>query len=119
INGPAIGAGFDLACMCDIRIASDKALFAESFVKLGIVPGDGGAWFLPRIVGMSRAAEMTFTGDAIDALQAAQWGLLSQVVPPEQLLDACLALARRIVPNPPEAVRMSKRLLREGQHSRL
>lgn len=119
VNGPAIGAGFDLACMCDIRIASDTALFAESFVKLGIVPGDGGAWFLPRVIGMSRAAEMTFTGDAIAAQQAMEWGLLSQVVPPEQLLDACLALARRIVVNPPEAIRMSKRLLREGQHSRL
>lgn len=119
VNGPAIGAGFDLTCMCDIRIASDKALFAESFVKLGIVPGDGGAWFLPRVIGMSRAAEMTFTGDAIDAQQAMAWGLVSQVVPPEQLMDASLALARRIVVNPPEAIRMSKRLLREGQHSRL
>lgn len=119
VNGPAIGAGFDLACMCDMRIAADTAIFAESFVKLGIVPGDGGAWFLPRIVGMSRAAEMTFTGDAIDAQQAMAWGLLSQIVPSEQLLDAGLALARRIVQNPPEAVRMSKRLLREGQHNRL
>lgn len=119
VNGPAIGAGFDLTCMCDIRIASDKALFAESFVKLGIVPGDGGAWFLPRVIGMSRAAEMTFTGDAIDAQQAMQWGLLSKVVASEQLMNACLSLARRIVVNPPDAIRMSKRLLREGQHSRL
>src|SRR3546814_16746149 len=67
VNGPAIGAGFDLSCMCDIRIASEHAKFAESFVKLGIVPGDGGAWFLPRLIGMSRAAEMTLTGDMIDA----------------------------------------------------
>ena len=70
VNGHAIGAGLDLACMCDIRIASEKAKFAESFIKIGIVPGDGGAWLLPRIVGMSRAAELAFTGDMIDAQQA-------------------------------------------------
>ncbi|PLC53744.1 enoyl-CoA hydratase [Pollutimonas nitritireducens] len=119
INGPAIGAGFDLACMCDIRIASERAIFAESFVKLGIIPGDGGAWFLPRLIGMSRAAEMTFTGDAIDTQQALEWGLLSKVVAPEQLIEESCKMARRIAANPPEAVRMSKRLLREGQHSRL
>src|SRR5690606_38548343 len=68
---------------------------------------------------MSRAAEMTLTGDAIDTKQALEWGLLSKVVAPDELLDASYALARRIVVNPPEAIRMSKRLLREGQHSRL
>lgn len=119
INGPAIGAGFDLTCMCDIRIASEHARFAESFVKLGIVPGDGGAWFLPRLIGMSRAAEMTLTGDAIDAQQALAWGLISKIVPAEELLNESRKLALRIAANPPEAVRMSKRLLREGQHSRL
>jgi enoyl-CoA hydratase/carnithine racemase len=65
VNGAAIGAGLDLACMCDVRIASDKARFAESFVKLGIIPGDGGAWLLTRLIGLSRAAEMAFTGDAL------------------------------------------------------
>ena len=119
INGPAIGAGFDLACMCDIRIASERAILAESFVKLGIVPGDGGAWFLPRLIGMSRAAEMTLTGDAIDAQQALDWGLVSKVVAPDQLMNESARMAMRIAVNPPEAVRMSKRLLREGQHSRL
>ena len=119
INGPAIGAGFDLACMCDIRIASDHAVFAESFVKLGIIPGDGGAWFLPRLIGMSRAAEMTLTGDAIDAAQAVQWGLVSKAVPAEELLAECRKMALRIAANPADAIRMSKRLLREGQHSRL
>ncbi|HUG57190.1 MAG TPA: crotonase/enoyl-CoA hydratase family protein [Candidimonas sp.] len=119
INGPAIGAGFDLACMCDIRIAAEHAVFAESFVKLGLIPGDGGAWFLPRLIGMSRAAEMTLTGDAIDTQQALAWGLISKAVAPDQLLDECRKMALRIAANPPEAVRMSKRLLREGQHSRL
>lgn len=119
INGPAIGAGFDLACMCDIRIAAKHAIFAESFVKLGIVPGDGGAWFLPRLIGMSRAAEMTLTGDPIDTQTALAWGLISRAVAPEQLMEECRKMALRIAANPPEAVRMSKRLLHEGQHSRL
>jgi len=119
VNGHAIGLGCDLACMCDIRIAADDAVFAESFVKLGIIPGDGGAWFLPRIVGLSKAAEMTFTGDSVDATEALRCGLVSRVVPRETLLDEALALAGRIATNPLPAVRMSKRLLREGQHVRL
>ncbi|MCP5420793.1 MAG: crotonase/enoyl-CoA hydratase family protein [Gammaproteobacteria bacterium] len=119
INGPAIGAGCDLAMMCDIRIASEKAVFAESFVKVGIIPGDGGAWFLPRAVGLSRACEMAFTGEPIDAQTALSWGLVSQVVPAEQLLDAAKQMAMRIAVNPPQALRMTKKLIREGQHLRL
>lgn len=119
VNGPAVGAGCDLALMCDMRIASTAASFAESFVKLGIVPGDGGAWFLPRAVGAARAAEMAFTGDAVDAATALEWGLVSRVVEPEQLLPAAHELARRVAANPPQALRMTKKLLREGQHQRL
>lgn len=119
INGPALGAGLDLACMCDMRIASETARFAESFVKLGIVPGDGGAWLLPRIIGLSRAAEMTFTGKMIDAQCALQWNLVSQVVPPDQLLTTAKQLADAIAMNPPHAVRLAKRLIREGMHTRL
>lgn len=119
INGHAIGAGLDLACMCDIRIASDKAKFAESFVKLGIIPGDGGAWLLPRVVGLSRAAELAFTGDSIDARQALEWNLISRVVPHEQLMDAACELAARITANPAHALRLTKRLLREGIYGRL
>jgi len=119
VNGPAIGAGCDLTCMCDIRIASERAKFAESFVKLGIVPGDGGAWLLPRTVGMSKAAELTFTGDTIDAAQALACGLVSRVVPADQLMDEARKLAQRIAANSGPALRMSKRLLREGQHVRL
>ncbi|NVO06998.1 MAG: crotonase/enoyl-CoA hydratase family protein, partial [Rhodoferax sp.] len=119
VNGPAIGAGLDLACMCDIRIASDKALFAESFVKVGIVPGDGGAWLLPRVISMQRASLMAFTGEAIDAAKALDWGLVAEVVPADQLVAHAQALAQRIALNPSHALRLTKRLLREGQHMRL
>lgn len=119
VNGPAIGAGCDLACMCDLRIAAEGAKFAESFVKLGLVPGDGGAWLLPRIVGFSKACEMAFTGDAIDAAEALEIGLVSKVVPAKELLPAARNLALRIAENPPFAVRMTKRLLMEGRHTRL
>ena len=119
VNGPAIGAGCDLACMCDIRIAAQSAYFAESFVKVGIVPGDGGAWLLPRVVGFSKACEMALTGDSVDAAEALACGLVSKVVPDADLLDHAHALARRIAANPPHAVRMTKRLLREGQSVKL
>lgn len=119
VNGPAIGAGCDLALMCDMRIASTTATFAESFVKLGIVPGDGGAWFLPRAVGLAMANEMTFTGDAIDAMTALDRGLVSRVTEPESLLEVAAQLADRVAANPPHALRMTKRLLREGQHQSL
>ena len=119
VNGPAIGAGCDLTTMCDIRIASDQATFAESFIKVGLIPGDGGAWLLPRAVGLSNACEMAFTGEPIDAAQALAWGLVSRVVPAAELLDAAMQLAQRIAANPPHALRMTKRLIREGQHTRL
>jgi enoyl-CoA hydratase/carnithine racemase len=119
VNGPAIGAGCDLTCMCDIRLASERATFAESFIKVGIVPGDGGAWLLPRAVGMSRAAEMAFTGDAIDAREALACGLVSRVVAHDQLMEEARKVAARIASNPGETLRMTKRLLREGQHARL
>ena len=119
INGAAIGAGLDLTCMCDIRIASNTATFAESFVKVGIVPGDGGAWLLPRVVGMSKASEMAFTGEALNATEALACGLVSRVVAPEALLPEAHKLAAKIAGNPGGVLRMTKRLLREGQRSTL
>ena len=119
INGPAIGAGLDLACMCDIRIADERAIFAESFVKLGIVPGDGGAWLLPRAIGMARASQMTLTGDTIDAATALEYGLVSEVVAGEALMDRALEIAGSIAANPGHATRMAKRLLRDGQDMKL
>jgi enoyl-CoA hydratase/carnithine racemase len=119
VNGHAIGAGLDLACMCDIRIASGRAKFAESFVKMGLVPGDSGAWLLPRIIGLSRASELAFTGDMIPAEQALAWNLVSRVVPHEQLMDSARELAARITANAAHGLRLTKRLIREGLHSRL
>ncbi|MDT5172890.1 MAG: hypothetical protein QOG37_141 [Mycobacterium sp.] len=115
INGAAIGAGCDLALMCDIRIASERASFAESFVQLGLIPGDGGSWFLQRVVGYQRAAEMTFTGDRVDATTALDWGLVTRVVAHDDLLPAAKELAERIAKNPPHALRMAKRLLQESR----
>ncbi len=119
INGHAIGAGNDLACMCDIRIASENARFAENFVKLGLAPGDGGAWLLPRAIGRSRAREMAFTGRTIDARQALEWGLVSRVVAREDLLPQAMALAREIASNSSQALRLTKRLMRESENNRL
>jgi enoyl-CoA hydratase/carnithine racemase len=119
VNGPAIGAGCDITCMCDLRIASEDATFAESFVRVGLIPGDGGAWLLPRAVGMAKAMEMAFTGDPISAREALACGLVSQVVAPDKLLTAAQNLAARITRNPGNVLRMTKRLMREGQNLNL
>jgi enoyl-CoA hydratase/carnithine racemase len=119
VNGPAIGAGCDLACMCDVRVAGESAKFAESFVKLGIVPGDGGAWLLPRIIGFAKASELALTGDLLNAAEALACGLVSRVVPDDQLLAEARIVADKIAANPPHAVRMTKKLLREGYRASL
>ncbi|MEC7290853.1 MAG: enoyl-CoA hydratase-related protein, partial [Pseudomonadota bacterium] len=104
VNGAAIGLGCDVACMADVRIASDKAKFGVTFLKLGLIPGDGGAWLLPRIIGASRAAELLFTGDVIDAATAADWGLISRAVPSDTLMDEAMALATRMAGQPPQSL---------------
>ncbi|MEL7041876.1 MAG: crotonase/enoyl-CoA hydratase family protein [Pseudomonadota bacterium] len=114
VNGAAIGLGCDVACMADVRIASEKARFGVTFLKLGLIPGDGGAWLLPRIIGASRAAELLFTGDVIDATTAVEWGLASRMVPGETLLDEAMTLANRIAEQPPQSLRVAKSLLRHG-----
>lgn len=119
VNGAAVGAGCDLAMMCDLRVASERASFAESFVQIGLIPGDGGSWFLPRAIGYERAAEMTLTGDRIDAATALEWGLVGRVVPHEELLEHAGQLAERIAKNPAEVLRMAKRLLQESRMSSL
>jgi enoyl-CoA hydratase/carnithine racemase len=115
VNGPAVGAGCDLAFMCDMRVASATAQFGEVFVNLGIIPGDAGSWFLPRRIGYQIAAEMTFTGRLVGADEALAKGLVLKVVPPEKLMDEAKALAAVIASKPPRAVRQAKRLLRAGE----
>ena len=119
VNGPAIGAGFDMANMCDIRIGSTNAQFGETFVNLGLIPGDGGAWFLQRLVGYQRAAELTFTGRVIKAEEALQLGILLEVTAPDALLARAREIAASIAAKPPLAVRYAKRLLKLAQQQAL
>ncbi|WP_439816034.1 crotonase/enoyl-CoA hydratase family protein [Zavarzinia sp. CC-PAN008] len=117
VNGPAVGQGCDLACLCDIRIAGESAKFSVPFLKLGLVPGDGGSWLLPRVVGRSRAAELFFTGDMLDAKTAVEWGLASRVVADDQLMAEARKLAEKIATMPPDVLRMTKRLLRQADEA--
>ena len=119
VNGPAIGLGCDLAALADIRIAAESARFASTFINLGLIPGDGGAWILPRAVGWSKASEMILTGEALDAPDALACGLVSRRVADGELLPAAAALADKIAAKPAQAARLAKRLLREAQHQRL
>ena len=113
INGPAIGLGNDVACLADMRISSEKALFGVT-LKIGLIPGDGGAWLLPKIIGMARASELLFTAKLIDPKTAKEWGLISDFYKDEDLMVEANNLALSIVKQPPDALRMSKKLLREG-----
>ena len=115
INGPAIGLGGDLACLADMRIASTSAKFGVTFLKLGLVPGDGGTWLLPRVIGEARAAELFFTGEVIDAQTMQEWGFVSRVVEPDALIDEAQALAAKVAAMPPAALRNTKMLLRQGR----
>lgn len=119
INGHAIGLGLDIGVLCDMRIAAASAKVASSFVKVGIIPGDGGAWILTNAIGASAAAELVLTGDTIDAEEARRIGLVSRVVADDQLMAEARKLAERVAVNPPRTVRLAKRLLREAQHGRL
>lgn len=119
VNGSAVGAGCGLALMCDLRVASRKATFGETFLNVGLIPGDGSAFTLPRAIGMARASELIFAADTIDAETALAMGLINYVVDHEQLLDKAGELAAKIASKPPQALRLTKRLLRAGQHSTL
>jgi len=110
VNGPAIGAGCDLTCMCDIRIASDKARFGETFVSVGLIPGDGGTFLLPRVLGYSKALELAFTCRVIDAAEALRLGLVSEVVAPDRLMERSLEIAAEIARHPGRILRLAKRL---------
>lgn len=116
VNGAAIGAGCDLALMCDMRVASTKARFGETFLNVGLIPGDGGAYFLPRVVGMAKACELTFTGDVLSGEEALDIGLVNYLVEHDDLMLKAKELAGKISTKPPAALRMSKRLLYMGQY---
>lgn len=119
VNGSAVGAGCGLALMCDIRVASRKATFGETFLNVGLVTGDGSAFTLPRTIGMAKACELIFTGATIDADTALSVGLINYIVEHEQLLAKANEIAVNIASKPPQALRMTKRLIRTGQHSTL
>ncbi|HSJ29207.1 MAG TPA: enoyl-CoA hydratase-related protein [Acidimicrobiia bacterium] len=115
VDGPAVGAGFDLVLGCDLRIGSTSARFAHTFVDLGILPGDGGAWLLPRVVGWQRAAELAFTARTIDAGEAVDYGVLLEVVEPSLLASRVEELSSLIASKPAHSVRLTKRLLRNAR----
>ena len=119
INGAAMGAGMDMAIMCDIRICSERARLAESYINLGLVPGDGGAYFLPRLIGISKALELFLTGDEIDPEEALRLGIVNRVVTHEHLMEEALKLGDKIAQKPPMAVRLMKRAIYQAQASSL
>src|SRR5690349_19568750 len=113
-SGAALALACDVACMAAIRISQDPARYGVAFLKVGLIPGDGGAWLLPRVIGMSRACELLFTGNVIDAKTAQEWGLVSKVVPGDKLMEEAMALANSIAKQPPHSLRVAKQLLRHG-----
>jgi 2-(1,2-epoxy-1,2-dihydrophenyl)acetyl-CoA isomerase len=114
VNGVATGAGMDLALMCDIRYAAQSARFAETYVKVGLVPGAGGAHFLPRLVGTAKALELFFTGEFVDAQEALRIGIVNRVFPDAALMDEVDKIARRIAQAPALTLRMTKRAIYQG-----
>lgn len=116
VNGGATAGGLDLAVACDLRIASSAAKFGETYIKLGLNPGNGGTYFLPRLIGSGLAAEMALTGDLYDAAQALAMGLVNRVVAPEALLQEAIALAARIAERPRLAIEATKQQLRQSWH---
>jgi len=114
INGVTAGGGFGLALACDIRIASDQAKFSQIFVKRGLVPDTGSTYFLPRIVGTEKACELMFRGNVIDAYEAQRLGIVSRVVPHEELMNEVMALAKELASGAPIALGLTKRALYKG-----
>lgn len=114
INGPAVGAGLDMALMADIRTMANETKVSEGYIKVGLIPGDGGAYYLPRIVGQSKALELLWTGKPVEAEEAKEIGLVDHIYPSEQLLTETTALAESIAAGPQVAIRMIKRSVRQS-----
>ncbi|MBK1659638.1 enoyl-CoA hydratase/isomerase family protein [Paracraurococcus ruber] len=117
VNGAATGAGMDMALMGDLRFAAQSARFAESYIKVGFVAGDGGAWMLPRLVGTPKALEMLWLGDFVGAEEAERIGLVNKMVPDDQLMAHTMAVAERLANGPTVAIRLMKRMVRQGAQS--
>jgi enoyl-CoA hydratase/carnithine racemase len=111
VNGVAVGAGMGMAVMCDLRIASDAARFSTGYVRVGLVPGDGDTYFLPRLVGSAKALELLWTADFVEAPEAERLGIVNRVVPADRLAEETFALARKIADGPQVPIRMIKRLV--------
>ena len=119
VNGVATGAGMDMALMCDLRYAAASARFAETYVQVGLVPGAGGAHFLPRLVGVSKALELFWTGDFIDAEEALRIGIVNKIFPDADLITEVDKIARKIARAPPLTLRMVKRAIYQGMRNDL
>ena len=111
VNGAAAGAGMDMALMCDLRFASRSARFSEAYIRVGLIPGNGGCYFLPRIVGPAKALEMLWTGDFVDAEEALRIGLVNRVFDDDKLMQGTLEFAARLAKGPPLQQRLIKKLL--------
>lgn len=116
VNGSAMGAGMDMALMCDLRFAAESARFSEAYIKVGLVPGDGGAYYLPRLVGVAKALELFWTGDAISAQEAERIGIVSKVLPDAELMSYTYAFAQRLANSATQAIRLVKRMVRQSVH---
>ena len=114
VNGPAVGAGMDMASMADLRFASDQARFGMAYVRVGLVPGDGGAWLLPRLVGLQKALELIWSGELFDAQEALAIGYVTRVVPHDSLLDEVYEYAEKLASGPPITMQLAKRLIYRG-----
>ena len=114
VNGHAMGVGMGVALACDIRIAAEKAVFSEAFVRMGLIPGDGSCWQLPRLIGLSNTFLLQYTGDRVDGNEAYRMGLVSKVVPNDSLMESSLELATRLAEGPTQSLALIKYLVHQG-----
>ncbi len=114
VNGHAYGVGMGVALACDIRIAAEKARFSEAFVRMGLIPGDGSCWQLPRLIGLSNTLMLQYTGDSVDGTEAYRMGLVSKVVPDDDIMEAGLELATRLAQGPTQSLSLIKYLVHKS-----
>ena len=119
VNGHAMGLGMGIALACDIRIASEKAVFSEAFVRMGLIPGDGSCWQLPRLIGLSNTFLLQYTGDRVDGQEAHRMGLVSKVVPHDQLMPVAMELASRLARGPTQSMSLIKYLVHKSLETNL